>query len=133
MVILPHFEVCVVSRNNIQCNAVHRLVSVNLQQLPLRWCATSPTGPSTDLELRNSCPKMWTPSCAPIWFMLSPSSTTRTSWLPMNGMTRPCTQPSMAWKASKLVFPQYEICVNDLHCCYMLYLFVIYTLFKIRY
>lgn len=33
--------------------------------------------------------------------MLSPSSTTKMSWSPMNGMMRPCTSPSMAWRASK--------------------------------
>lgn len=85
----------------VTCKADHRFAFTDFQQPPPRWCAISPTGPSTDPGLGNTCPKIWIPSCAPMWFMLSPSSTTKTSWLPMNGMTRPCTKPSMAWRASK--------------------------------
>lgn len=123
-----HFTViCIMYENNRQTdNANHRFAFTDLQQLLPRWHATSPTGPNTDLGLGNTCLKMWIPSCAPIWFMLSPSSTTKTSWLPMNGMMRPCTRLSMAWRASKNLSVhsmKSPVCLHDqLKCEVYLYI-----------
>lgn len=66
------------------------------QDMLPRWCVTLPTGPSIDLAKGSTCPRMWTPSCAPPWSMPFPSSTAITSWLLMNGTMRPCTRRSMA-------------------------------------
>lgn len=71
-------------------------IEPSTQDMPPRWCVTSPTGPSIDLAKGSTCPRMWTPSCAPPWSMPFPSSTAITSWLLMNGTMRPCTRRSMA-------------------------------------